>query len=102
MTSNRNKKREVMTPEKFTMVNNRMKNYPHVTNFDHEIVIPELEEAACRYQPRQSWTEKEVAVMKKYYGRVPITQLAAYLHRSVNAIHNRAAAFGMTERKKKP
>jgi hypothetical protein len=58
-------------------------------------VIPELEEAMARYQPHKlSWSDKDIAILKKYYGRVPVTALESTLHRRSNAIHDKAVELG--------
>jgi len=73
----------------------RHKTVPHDT--ENEIIIPELEEAARNYIPKyRSWTEKEIAIVKKYYGKVPIGQLAKHLKRSIYSIQQTAAAHGIS------
>lgn len=59
------------------------------------IVIPELEEAMANFKPRYSWTEKDVAILKRYYGKVPMTLLSGQLHRSVDSIHKYAQMHGI-------
>jgi hypothetical protein len=74
---------------------NRSKNVPHGTNV---IVIPELEEAAARYRPHKfSWSDRDIAILKKYYGRVPVQSLESTLHRQTTKIHEKAIELG-TER----
>lgn len=61
------------------------------------IVIPELEEAMARYLPRKySWTDTEIATLKKYYGRVPITMLESTLHRKSTKIHEKVVELSGT------
>jgi hypothetical protein len=56
------------------------------------IVIPELEDAVKNYRPyKYSWTQDEIAVLKKYYGWVPLQKLIDYFHRSGPSIHKKAA-----------
>ena len=66
-------------------------------NSDDTIVIPELEEAMARYTPyKYTWSDKDIAILKKYYGRVAITALEAYLHRRSPKIHEKAIELGGT------
>ena len=59
------------------------------------IIIPELEEAMERYQPHKTtWSAGDLAVLKRYYGRVPITALESTLHRNSKTIHGQAAKMG--------
>ena len=64
------------------------------------IVIPELEEAMSRYCHRKySWSDKEIATLKKYYGRVPVTLLESTLHRNSAKIHEKVIELGGTRGK---
>lgn len=67
-----------------------------ISNSD-TILIPELEEAAERYNPRSVWTPKEIKIVETYYNRVPISKLSGYLHRSVGAIRSQAGRLGLTD-----
>lgn len=61
------------------------------------IIIPELEEAMARFQPhKHSWSDTEIATLKKYYGRVPITLLESTLHRKSTKIHEKVVELGGT------
>jgi hypothetical protein len=72
------------------------KNVPHGT--ENEIIIPELEEAMERFNPR-AWTPEEEAILKKYYKRVPTKDLLKYLPRKTeNAIYTKAGRMGLVER----
>ena len=80
--------------------NNEDENYSGI-DLD-EIVIPELEEAPLpRYIP---WSAKEEAILRKYYGRVPISRLAQYfdqhmpIKRSRSAIASKAKRMGIANR----
>lgn len=55
---------------------------------DKEIVVPELEAHAKTYKPRnRPWSQREIAIVKKYYGRVPIAELLKHLDdRTINAL----------------
>jgi hypothetical protein len=71
------------------------------SNRVQEIVIPELEEAARYFVPKQrDYSPTELATIKKYYLRVPTPKLAAYLKRSVTGIQQQACRLGITGRKK--
>ena len=62
------------------------------------IEIPELEEAMARFQPhKKDWSDRDIAILKKYYGRVPIQSLESTLHRQTVKIHEKAIELG-TER----
>jgi len=63
-----------------------------------DIVIPELEEAAATFHPYHTWTPEEHAILKKYYGRVPVTRLTKFVRHSVDAIHREASRLGYTNR----
>jgi len=67
---------------------------------NQEIVIPELEEAARHFTPKnRDYTENEIATIKKYYGRVPTAKLAHYLKRSVTGIQQQAVRLGISRSK---
>jgi hypothetical protein len=74
-----------------------MKNklVPHGTN---DIIIPELEEAAENYKPKLVWTETDLAVLKKYYGKVSTARLAAYLHRTGTSVQQKAVLMNLKVR----
>lgn len=60
------------------------------------ITIPELEEAAMNFSPRNKpWTEEDEAVMREYYGRVSVQKLADYLNRSRGSVTNKAQEMGI-------
>jgi hypothetical protein len=64
---------------------------------DETILIPELEEAMERYQPHKTtWSDKDNAILKRYYCRVPITSLESTFHRGSKMIHNQAVRLGGT------
>ena len=51
-----------------------------------------LDKLAESYVPRSKpWTDDEVAVLKKYYGRVPIDKLAETLGRSMMSAQRKAS-----------
>ena len=78
-----------------------VKNVPHGTDSNQEIIIPELEEAARKYVPKQrDYTDKELATIRKYYMRVPTAKLAGYLKRSLTGIHQQAVRLGLSGRKR--
>jgi len=59
------------------------------------IIIPELEEAMERYQPHKlTWSDKDNAILKRYYGRVPISSLESTLHRNSKTIHDQVVKLG--------
>jgi hypothetical protein len=63
------------------------------------ILIPELEEAAAQYAPR-GWSEEEIDLLKKYYGRVPIYLLTKHLPKKTKyAVQSKAQMIGLTKRK---
>jgi hypothetical protein len=64
------------------------------------IVIPELEEAARIYKPMRLWSEKDNAILRKYYNRVPTSRLGGYLKRSVTSMQQHAVVIGITTEKK--
>ena len=65
------------------------------------IIIPELEEAMANFKPRCGWTENEIAILKRYYGKVPMSALSAQLHRSIDSIHKYAQMHGIRGNQKK-
>ena len=68
----------------------------HLRNND-TIIIPELEEAMERYQPHKlTWSDKDNAILKRYYCRVPITSLEQILRRNSKTIHDQAIRLGGT------
>lgn len=65
-----------------------------------EIQIPELEEAMASFKPHTPfWTEKEIAIVSKYYGKVPLAKLKEHLPmRSEHAIQHKARQLGLHTR----
>ena len=56
----------------------------------------ELEEIAKTYTPKyRPWTEKEDEMLRRYYGRVPLTMLVKKLDRTKNSITGYAAKIGI-------
>lgn len=64
-----------------------------------DILIPDLEQAAATYHPRGEWTAEELAILKRYYGRVPITKLRDHVRHTVDACHRKAQQLGITGRR---
>ncbi len=58
-----------------------------------EIVVPELEESPSNYR---MWTEWEIAVLRKYYGRSETRKIAKVLNRSKSAVQAKALELGLT------
>lgn len=58
-----------------------------------EIVVPELEESPSNYR---MWTEREIAVLTKYYGKAKTADIAKVLKRSKSAIQSKALELGLT------
>lgn len=64
-----------------------------------EIIIPELE---ALIRPTKDWTDKEDAILKRYYRKVPVKQLAEALNRECgkartgHAVQCRAQVLGVT------
>lgn len=62
------------------------------------ITVPELEEIAKSFHPRD-WTEETSAIVRTYYGRVPTETLQTFLkekyntYKSLNAIRKKAQAM---------
>ena len=50
-----------------------------------EIIIPELESAPEYHTRCHSWTERDVAILKKYWGKKADANVAKALNRSVGA-----------------
>jgi len=64
-----------------------------------EIIIPELESLV---RPSRTWTEREDAIIRAYYRRVPTRELTVVLNReckrerSPHAVQCRAQIIGVT------
>jgi len=43
----------------------------------------------------RKWSEREIEVLKEYYGKIPTRDLARVLRRSVDAIQCKASALGL-------
>ncbi len=66
-----------------------------------EIIIPELEEKIGVGLHFPDWTDRDEAILRKYYGRVRIEHLMAYLNRSRSAVAHKAAELGLQYRRGK-
>lgn len=61
------------------------------------ILIPDLEQAMEDYNPRyKGWSQKEEAIMLKYYNKVSIDALIKTLGRSKSSIQDKASRMGIT------
>lgn len=55
------------------------------------ILIPELEEAMAKQVVPREWTPREIAILKRYYNRVPLRVLKDHLPgRTRDAIRTKA------------
>ena len=63
----------------------------------NEIVIPELDEIMKTYRHTTPWSEKDIAVLKKYFRRVPDTDLGKALNRSPRSVVQKAASLCIKE-----
>jgi hypothetical protein len=65
-----------------------------------EIILPQLE---AQIRPSRYWTEKEDAIIRAYYRRVPVKALTAEMNticggvRSVHAVQQRAHMLGASD-----
>jgi hypothetical protein len=67
---------------------------------EEAIEIPELERLAQTYEPQSRfWTEREIAILKKYYSRVHLNDLKKHLPgRSSHAIQHKACELEVAYR----
>ena len=70
------------------------------------IMLPDLEEIirnsrADRDRRGTPWADREIAILKRYYGRVPVCVLAKQLDRSIRSVTNQGYAQGLTGRKRR-
>ena len=64
-----------------------------------EIVIPELEKFIGTAEYRKAWSEKDIAILTKYYqADVPLNQIAKYLKRSFAAVKAKVGVLGLRRR----
>lgn len=59
------------------------------------IRIPELDEAAKIYKPYRFWSEDDQAILRQYWRKVPLQNLARYLNRSVHSVELQAERLGL-------
>lgn len=59
-----------------------------------EIVIPELEPFVGK-TTHNHWSDHETEVLRRYYNRVPVKQLAEYLRRSIASVQCKARMEGV-------
>ena len=57
-----------------------------------EIIIPELEESE---PPIRYWTEREEAILRKYYGKADTKKIAEYLGRTIRAVKHKVINMGL-------
>jgi hypothetical protein len=58
------------------------------------IIIPELEKMASETR-KTYWTEREILILREYYGKLPTKKLAEYLSRSITSVTNKAQTLGL-------
>ena len=56
-----------------------------------------LEESEKHYRPMLAWTEEDDAILRRFYGKVPVHKLAHELHRSKSAVVDRANTIGISK-----
>jgi len=78
--------------KKLEISNKRPKSEP---NGQNEIIIPELEEAMATFVPRASWTEREEAILRRYWGKVPVRMLETTLKHSLPSIRTKVQNMGL-------
>ena len=65
---------------------------------DFELVCRELEEASKHYHARNpSWTEKELALLRQFYGHVATVLLAKKLGHTAQACRDKASELGINK-----
>ena len=65
------------------------------TSLNNAIIVPELEAMMTGGGTCHKWSEREDAVMRRYYGRVDTRALAKQLGRSVSAMYKHAHSIGV-------
>lgn len=60
---------------------------------------PELEAAMKTYRPKVPWSDDDIAMLKRYYGKVNPVTLAGKLHRTRFSIDSYASRLGLTAKK---
>lgn len=61
-----------------------------------EAIIPELEELPAITPSRRPWTDREIAVLERYYGRRETKAIARALKRTPNAVGFKARSMGLS------
>ena len=61
------------------------------------VIIQELEEAAKHYRPKAKWTPFQVEQLKRFYGKVPGSQLTAKLGHGDKSIADKAHSLGLSK-----
>ena len=60
---------------------------------EQDVVIPELEESTASYR---MWTDREIAILNKYYGKASTRDIAKVLKRTSSAIQAKALELGLS------
>lgn len=68
---------------------------PPLKSFDEVEARRRLDRFAATYQPKFRWTEQQDSVLKEYYGKVVVTELAGVLGHSVASVWKRAQKLGL-------
>ncbi len=66
---------------------------------EEEIIIPELEDAPDT--DYRQWSQKEEAILRRYYGKKRVADIAKYLNRSITSINGKANRMGLRNREDK-
>ena len=59
------------------------------------IFIPELEAQSVGAGDWRPWSDRDVAILRKYYGRVKTVALAAYMGRTRSALQDKAVRMSI-------
>ena len=59
------------------------------------VCVPELEALVGTSRAYSLWSEADMAVLDRYYGRVPTKAIAAQLGRSLGSVTNKAQSIGL-------
>jgi len=64
---------------------------------EQEATLEELDQIARRFKPKHEWSDFEVEILKRYYGKVPNSLLAEKTHHGEIAIRSMASKLGLAK-----
>jgi hypothetical protein len=72
---------------------------PHKVIEVDDVIIDDLEEQLKSAQPPVFWDDRQISILKRYFGKVDKNDLAKTIGKTVCACEKKACALGLTHKR---